>query len=293
MSHADDTTEMRYDPAEYCHPVELDVSEELSMMTLLADTTSMRTELTEWREKYGVEAVRSELLDALKHDAEEFSLTGFRLSPSGGSALQEQLHSQLQLPCGWNSGGPKRATRLLGSCKKSLRSRSSLPNSPVEAQEGSRSSPTQAKRSSPVVSRSRSHTNTLQATNEVRCLLEEWLGFTQKLDFYVNTLLQNGYDTFEMLAELTEADLLELGMLKPHARKVLKHVSELPTVGMQDTSRIVQNGNSNENLEESKSLDVPTEKLLAKCMRPGEADLRLSDWASLNTPTSRDRKSVV
>jgi len=61
----------------------------------------------------------------------------------------------------------------------------------------------------------------------LREMLQEWIGRTAKLDNYVSDLLENGYDTLEMLTELDEISLAALGMLNPHAKKVMKHVRRL------------------------------------------------------------------
>ena len=61
----------------------------------------------------------------------------------------------------------------------------------------------------------------------LRKMLQEWIGRTAKLDGYVSELLENGYDTHEMLTELDETSLAALGMLKPHAKKVMKHIRRL------------------------------------------------------------------
>ena len=61
----------------------------------------------------------------------------------------------------------------------------------------------------------------------VKYLLQEWLGSTPKLDEYATTLLENGYDTPEMLDEPTSPDdLVKLGFAKSHANKVVKCVAE-------------------------------------------------------------------
>ena len=79
----------------------------------------------------------------------------------------------------------------------------------------------------------------------VRHLLQDWLGSTPKLDEYATTLLNNGYDTPEMLDELTlPEDLLKLGFSKPHANKVIKCVSQPSSpsyspVSASDTDRMI------------------------------------------------------
>jgi len=159
-------------------------------------------------------------------------------------ALQEQLHATLQL--GLAEGT---ASSLLARCKHSLR-RTLLIQSTTD-ESGNTEAVQQLNNETSTmpdeVSARVAHSNMQKANVDqqrmahkaqaasatefkkgiektIRQLLQDNLGYTQKLDEYVESLFESGYDTPEMLAELTEADLLGLGMLKPHAKKMLKHV---------------------------------------------------------------------
>ena len=58
--------------------------------------------------------------------------------------------------------------------------------------------------------------------------IRRWMEETVKLPQYADVLLNDGYDDFEMVADLTTEYLIQIGVDKSgHRKKILKHAKQL------------------------------------------------------------------